>query len=458
MRIRSFLFAVPFLCAAMVPPRQADACGGCFVQQTENTQVTGHRMILSVSQTQTTLYDQITYSGAPEDFAWVLPIRGQVDVALSSDALFTVMEENTRVDVLSPQISCPPQTCPDDDFDGGPSGGGSSAGEGGGGSGVEVIAQEVVGPYETVQLSSQDPAALTDWLTSRGFNVPDEIQPIIDAYVEDGFDFLALRLVPGEGIDSMRPVAVTTPGAGAALPLKMVAAGTGAITPIALWVVGEGRYEPQNFPSFLIETNELVWDWDEQKSNYSDLRQSKFTASGGAGWHLEAGEPFGSWAFDGLLYTAEYDPLNSGYADDNGENAYENAQADIDRLMTGIDPASAWVSRMSAELVRRALADDLTLKASRDQSVVVRTHFVENTTGSEPECPPPPVCDGDGSGGRSEASPWSPNDPDAFGGGGGGGCATAATPGAGAGIAAGAIALLAAAGAVRRRRRPYSQR
>ena len=53
------------------------------------------------------------------------------------------------------------------------------------------------------------------------------ILPVIDAYVAEGFNFLALKLVPGQGVDSMRPVRVTTPGAAATLPLRMVAAGTG---------------------------------------------------------------------------------------------------------------------------------------------------------------------------------------------------------------------------------------
>jgi hypothetical protein len=67
------LFIAPILALAVMPARDAAACGGCFhevnLQQTESTQVTGHRMILSVSKTQSTLWDQITYSGNPSSFA-----------------------------------------------------------------------------------------------------------------------------------------------------------------------------------------------------------------------------------------------------------------------------------------------------------------------------------------------------------------------------------------------------
>src|SRR6185436_18360810 len=73
---------------ALAHPKDADACGGCFVPPDANTQVTGHRMILSVGMDQSTLYDQIEYSGNPAEFAWVLPIQGTVDVGLSSDLVF----------------------------------------------------------------------------------------------------------------------------------------------------------------------------------------------------------------------------------------------------------------------------------------------------------------------------------------------------------------------------------
>ena len=67
-KAKALLFTAA-LAALVVEVRDASACGGCFVSQTENTQVTGHKMVLSVSQTQTTLWDQISYNGDPKSFA-----------------------------------------------------------------------------------------------------------------------------------------------------------------------------------------------------------------------------------------------------------------------------------------------------------------------------------------------------------------------------------------------------
>src|SRR5262249_42972341 len=156
------------------------------------------------------------------------------------------------------------------------------------GGGVGVLAQEVVGPYDTVQLQSSDPLALKNWLINHKYNIPADVLPILDAYVGEGFNFLALRLTSGQGVSSMKPVRVTTPGASPVLPLRMVAAGTGPTTSITLWVMAEGRYEPANLPSFIIDETQIVWNWDTKSSNYSALKQAGFDAGKGKAWLIEA--------------------------------------------------------------------------------------------------------------------------------------------------------------------------
>src|SRR5262245_39426813 len=109
MRYAKAMFLMRSLSAvAAAAGRDASACGGCFtgIQETESTQVTGHRMILSVSKDATTLWDQIQYAGDPQSFAWVLPIQGKVDIATSSDELFQALEQMTQLTVASPTVYC----------------------------------------------------------------------------------------------------------------------------------------------------------------------------------------------------------------------------------------------------------------------------------------------------------------------------------------------------------------
>src|SRR4029079_14805128 len=86
----------------------ASACGGGFIPAEHPTVVTDHRMILTVAKEQSTLYDQIKYSGIPSSFAWVLPISGTVDVGLSADIVFQALSSVTTMSIVAPPQNCPP--------------------------------------------------------------------------------------------------------------------------------------------------------------------------------------------------------------------------------------------------------------------------------------------------------------------------------------------------------------
>ena len=444
------LLALTVLAAGSSAVRVADACGGCFVQQQENTQVSGHRMVLSIAPERTTLWDQIQYVGDPASFAWVLPIKGTVTVGLSSDAMFASLEARTRVDVISPQLNCA-QLAAQSASAYAPTSEKDSA--------VTVLAEAVVGPYETVQLASSDPNALRDWLSQRGYAVPADVAPVIDAYVAEAFNFLALKLVPGQGVQAMKPVRVTSKGASPTLPLRMVAAGTGAITPITLWVMAEGRHEPANFPSFTIGASSVIWDWDTRSSNYAKLKQAMFDATSGRGWLVEAAEPLSKYDFgQGLLALAEDQPEQSGYAGSDGQGALQAVHADLEALFGAIEAGSLWVTRMHAELARQALATDLAVQPSADQSTLPRQLVASSFVGTPP-CPGLPSSRGAGSPppastGATAITPdpvvGAPADPEPPTASGGGGCALGGHGGLGA--LAGAAALALALGAARRRR------
>lgn len=298
--------------------RDAEACGGCFVpppppqaMESVDSIITGERMIFSISKDQTTLYDEITYSGSPASFAWVLPIKGKVTVGLSADIFFATLDQLTASTVVAPPANCPPPpTC--NSGNSGCSGVGGfaaaaespSAGVVGSAPTVNIIGQAQVGPYETVQLQSNDGSALTEWLTANGYNIAASDGPVIAYYVSKGMDFLALKLAPGEGVQAMQPVRVTTPGAFPVLPLRMVGVGTGATTGITIWVVADGRWEPQNFPFFTITTSELTWDWATNSSNYESLRLSKEAALGGGGWQIESSLELAQYTITSALEAA----------------------------------------------------------------------------------------------------------------------------------------------------------
>jgi hypothetical protein len=387
-------------------------------------------MVMSVSPTQSVLWDQIVYSGEPEEFAWVLPVKPGARVESSTAAFFEVFEANTAIRVVAPPINC---------------GGGSSSGfgcgasafdgavaEDGGGEPVDVLHQGTVGPYETVTLSTEEPGALNAWLEQHGYNVDPSTQPIVDSYVEEGFDFIALRLQPGLGIDRMTPVRVVMPGMNLSLPLRIVGIGTGAFTHIVLYVVTEGRFTTQNFPEVDLDRSLLSWNFKTQSSNYESLREDALSENDGRSWlaaYADIGM-FGSNRWDNFGNDISFLPSYLNQALENGEiptacNATpaidEGARVvnpcppgepwdspacgtvgpgevdartlgcagadDVAVALTGLRIQDTWVTRLEANLPRAALADDLQLSASPTQDPV--TNFPQAAIALEEEsaCP-----------------------------------------------------------------------
>jgi hypothetical protein len=287
MRFLQFAGAALGACAVLLHAADAPACGGCFHQPTttpDKPVVTDHRMVFSISTTQSVLWDQIRYSGNPADFAWVLPVKPGAVVEASNEGWFAALDAATQPVVYAPRTGgastaggCAGLGCA--------SAGGAGGDNAGSNPGVQVVREGTAGIYDTVTLRSTDPNALVTWLDSNGYAIPDSIRPTIDAYVAGGFDFIALRMRPDCEVRAMQPVRVVTPGADPSLPLRMVAAGVGANVGITLFVIGEGRYHPQNFPDANVDFTGLTYDYNTQSSNYESLIQQ---AMSGSGWVTEA--------------------------------------------------------------------------------------------------------------------------------------------------------------------------
>ncbi|WP_437313376.1 DUF2330 domain-containing protein [Sorangium sp. So ce385] len=419
--------AVP--AATLLSPREALACGGCFAPPTETTVVNAHRMVLSVSPVQSVLWDQIQYSGDPREFAWVLPVKPGATIEVGSDAWFETLDAATSVRITAPNSFCAS------------SGGGcgtlasaDSAGGVAGGFGndqVTVLHRGTVGPYETVTLTTDTPGALNTWLERNGFGVDESTQPVIDAYVEEQFDFIALKLQPGKDVKEMKPVRVVMPGGSATLPLRMVAAGTGANVAITLFTISEARLAPEGFAAAAVPVDLLAWDFASQDSNYGELREKALAAHDGGRAFLtpyaQQGSLFSpvssSAAPFGVQYTTSgsttpVDTIAAAFAQQglaNGEtqdtecavrfaeiatesravaspcpagvllsdpscgevasgqiDARELACGPLDDLavaMIGLHPKDVWLTRLEANLPRAALDTDLVLSPAKQERV-----------------------------------------------------------------------------------------
>lgn len=362
---------VSVLIGAAMFERDAKACGGCFVPEGPSTQVTAHRMAFAVSPRRTILWDQIQYTGSPSEFGWVLPIRGKVDVGVSSDQLFQRLESETTVQIVPP----PTPVCPRSNrssFGSATQNDPSSESVGAASdSGVNVWDQKVVGPYEATQLSATDGTALRTWLADRAYVLPPAIAPVIDQYIKEGFGFLVVKLVPQVEVTRMEPIRIAFEGAAPTLPLRMIAAGTGAKVGLKLFVIGEGRWEAKNFPNASINTDELIWDYAAMASNYNPLLIKKLAENGGRTWVTEMSDEIPrARLFEGLpAGTTENDAGTTVFATDTDAS-------DIEKAFPG--RANVTVSRLFAELPQSALNTDLDLQASTGGKLT-RTRTITKT-------------------------------------------------------------------------------
>lgn len=451
MKLASLLALLPL--AVLFAPADAKACGGCFHgEEATPTQspsvITDHRMVLAITPSMTTLWDQVEYAGDPSEFAWVLPIRGRVTVGIGADSFITALDNGTAPVVRAPPSSCPPVAVPDSS---GGVGCGASAdkstsydvpSENGGlgwqeDSGVYVTDRSVVGPYETVQVHGKDAGGILGWLRANKYVVPTELEPMLQKYVDEGFDFVAVRLRPGVGVHAMRPIRVSFKGAYPSLPLRMVRAGVGDNVGIKLFVVADGRWQTANFPTLAIDPKMLTWDFSAGRSDYVTIRGKESAKFDNRAFVVESSIDMTSSAIpyepapgypDPPKADADIPAVDSGAPSDaasDGDLDAASSDADLDAATDApvvdtappeydagekpnVDPYASdtevafgtytmrRVTRLRADLPSRYLDVDLVLEADENQSALLPT--LQVTKGINEVC----ASNGGGSGGSSD--------------------------------------------------------
>jgi hypothetical protein len=335
-------------------------------------------MVLSVSPSGTTLWDQIVYEGDPGEFAWVLPIAGEASVELADNGFFEALSNETLITMRAP---APPRTFCTDPCGNGPFGFGASAGspraESTDGMPVTVFHQGVVGPYETATIGSDDPGALLAWMNDNGYVVDDSLLPVIDHYVDQHMNFAVLRLRPGAGVDRMQPVRVTVPGLSTTLPLRMVAAGISVTLDLELFVFAESRMEASNFGNAEVDRAAITYDWASRTFDYErHFDDALFVGEGTTtNWVTEYAEPVLEWT------------SLSTYTSRGTDGTLNSAAEDVAVVQAAL-PRDAYLTRLRTRLTANDLREDLTLRMSESGDVGT---FIEVTRelnrAPEPECP-----------------------------------------------------------------------
>jgi hypothetical protein len=230
------LIAILFLLATTVAPVLAD---GCFFPDSmyRDLYESAQKAVILYGNSTEHLILSVSFEGDAEDFAWVIPVPAKPEIGVTDPDLFWELSDFTATEI--------------------PKGGGGFGCLGGATEGdteeegVDVIEEQVVGPYATAILSATNATALADWLNANGYIFPEEGEEIISEYIEKEWYFVATKINAMVDIDLVRYEEEVEEEASEALA-------EGAIEPIVLSFASDEIVYPLRITSLSATSPEVL--------------------------------------------------------------------------------------------------------------------------------------------------------------------------------------------------------
>lgn len=268
---------------------RAGACGGFFCQAVPINQA-AEQIIFRQDGTQITAVVLIQYIGEAEDFSWVVPVPANLDstdkLATGSDVLMSQLEMATRpqFDLAIEGEACPQPFQDFGTFDGSPNAPDDSLSEGD--DGVTVVDKAAVGPFDVQIVTSDDPAALSTWLTDNDYDVTDRGDELIEPYVAAGMNFVALKLQQDQGVGDIVPLIMRYESEHPMVPIRLTAVAAEDDMGVIVWVLGSGRAIPLNYLHVI--PNYTLLNWYQGTfaayASYQGLVTAAMNEAGGQGF------------------------------------------------------------------------------------------------------------------------------------------------------------------------------
>jgi hypothetical protein len=235
--------AVLFLLSTTAAPVLAD---GCFFPDSmyrdlyESTQ----RAVILYGNSTEHLILSVSFEGDAEDFAWVIPLPDKPEIAVTDAGLFWELSDFTATEIPSPGLGCL-------FFDGADTGGQG---------GVDVIEEQVVGPYATAILSATNATALADWLNANGYVFPEDGEEIVGEYIEKEWYFVATKINAVEedtgyalAEGAIEPIVLSFASDEIVYPLRITSLSATNATPpeVLLYVFADLVMVPEQYPLYV---------------------------------------------------------------------------------------------------------------------------------------------------------------------------------------------------------------
>jgi len=238
------LIAVLFLLSAMSTPVLAD--GSLFPDSVyRDLYESAQKAVILYGDSTEHLVLSVSFEGDAEDFAWVIPLPDKPEIAVTDAELFWELSDFTAIEVPpSLGLGCLPF---------GPMAKGDLEG-------VDVIEEQVVGPYATAILSATNATALVDWLNANGYIFPEDGEEIVSEYVEKEWYFVATKInavEQGTGYalaeGAIEPIVLSFASDEIVYPLRITSlSATNAAPPeVLLYVFADQAMVPEQYPLYI---------------------------------------------------------------------------------------------------------------------------------------------------------------------------------------------------------------
>ncbi|MEU8436687.1 DUF2330 domain-containing protein [Streptomyces sp. NPDC029216] len=229
---------------SLISPAYACGCGAMVPDRGSRIGVDRESSVVRWDGRTEEIAMRFTVGGDARRAAWIMPVPGRATVRLGNPGLFPELAGLTRPERRTRTYFWPRGG--DWPFSSG-AGDTAAAPAPGGGTSVGVVGREQLGDFDVARLTATDPEALRTWLESNGFVLPDRLAVELKPYVDQKWEYVAVRLAPREAgkrlYGELDPLRIRFDSTRLVYPMRLSRL---AATPqsLGLYVLAAHRMEP----------------------------------------------------------------------------------------------------------------------------------------------------------------------------------------------------------------------
>ncbi|MDK0519257.1 DUF2330 domain-containing protein [Streptomyces sp. ML-6] len=179
---------------SLIDPAYACGCGAMVPRDESRVSVDRETSVVAWDGRTEQIVMRLTVRGDSPEAAWIMPVPHRASVELGDPDLFSELSALTAP-VYEDRHYFWPRS---DDWPFDSSTGDRAGAPAAGAPAVSVVGRERLGPFDVARLAATDPEALQNWLEDNGFELPDRLATALEPYVEQKWEYVAVRLAPRE--------------------------------------------------------------------------------------------------------------------------------------------------------------------------------------------------------------------------------------------------------------------